>query len=120
MAHARTPWNGLNQEEIDSWRRDGVYYRLNGRTQQQMPINYSLYEEYKAHKSFLDLETTARQITIPWLIVHGENDEAVFVKDAYILKECQAEASVYIIENTGHTFGRKTPSPRGQTPLRNT
>tara|TARA_R110001592_G_scaffold162584_2_gene395934 strand:+ start:60217 stop:61068 length:852 start_codon:yes stop_codon:yes gene_type:complete len=109
VAHAKTPWSNLDPDEIDQWREKGVFYRPNSRTKQEMPIGFELFEEWQNNKATLDVETSARKIEIPWLIAHGDEDEAVFVKDAYTLKECNPEAKVAIIEGANHTFGRVHP-----------
>lgn len=109
VSHARTPWDKLSPEEIKDWAEQGYFTRKNGRTNQDLPIGYSLYEEYKAHKADLDVEAAARAIKAPWLIIHGEDDEAVFIKHAYDLKQWQPEARVAVIPETGHTFDRQHP-----------
>ncbi|QNR24135.1 alpha/beta hydrolase family protein [Croceimicrobium hydrocarbonivorans] len=109
VSHARTPWDQLSPEEIKDWAEQGYFTRKNGRTAQDLPIGYSLYEEYKAHKADLDVEAAARAIKAPWLIIHGEEDEAVFIKHAYDLKQWQPEARVAVIPETGHTFDRQHP-----------
>ncbi len=108
-SHAQTPWRSLDADEIKAWRDKGYFSRKNGRTKQDLPIGYSLYEEFKANREALDLETAARGIQQDWLIIHGEEDEAVFIKEAYDLKSWNPEAKVAIIPDTGHTFGRKHP-----------
>lgn len=116
VAHAQTPWQSLTPDEIASWEENGVFTRKNGRTGQDMPIGVGLYQEYKTHKAILDVEVAAKSLTIPWLIVHGDADEAVFVKAAYDYKKWQPEASVYIIEGTGHTFDRSHPWDNSKLP----
>jgi len=116
VAHAQTPWSKLSPDEIDQWRAKRVFYRPNGRTKQEMPIGYVLYEEWQQHKAELDVEACARRIKIPWLIAHGDNDDAIFVKDAYTLKECNLAAKVAIIEDANHTFGRVHPGKEETLP----
>jgi predicted esterase len=116
VAHTQTPWYHLNADELKSWQNDGVYYRSNGRTKQEMPISFELFEEWQDHSQELNVEAAARQISIPWLIIHGDEDEAVFVKDAYTLKENNLTAKVAIIEGANHTFGRIHPWTQDQLP----
>ncbi len=116
VSQANTPWQSWDKTKMKEWRENGIIYRKNGRTGQQMPIGYQLYEDYSQNKQRLDVEEASRSIKIPWLIAHGTDDEAVFVKNAYDLKSWQPEASVSIIENTGHTFGRSHPLPDDQLP----
>ncbi len=116
VQHARTPWDKMSPDEIEDWKAKGFFTRKNGRTNQELPIGYSLYEEYKQHKEKLDVEMAARRIKQNWLIIHGDDDEAVFVKSAYDLKEWQPEARVFIVENTGHTFDRVHPWEKEELP----
>lgn len=108
-SHARTPWNNLDTEAMAKWKEKGFYTRPNARTNQDLPISYSLYQEYQSNKSLLDIEARARELKQEWLIVHGDEDEAVFVKEAYDLKTWNPEARVKIITATGHTFDRSHP-----------
>jgi len=116
VSEASTPWRSLSANEMKQWQQDGVYYRPNGRTGQQMPIGYQLYEEYQKHKERLKVERAARGLTRPWHIVHGEADPAVFVKEAYQLKSWQAEAEVSIIEGADHVFNRRHPWEEKELP----
>lgn len=107
--HAQTPWKNWNAETQQKWAREGVIYRPNSRTGQDLPIGYQLYEEYRQHRAALDLEAAVRSLKSPGLIVHGEDDEAVFVEAAYALKSWCPHAAVEVIPGTGHTYGRKHP-----------
>lgn len=114
--HAQTPWQSWDTDTLKEWRQKGVVYRPNGRTKQNMPIYYSLYEEFRQHPTLLDVEGQARNLAIPWLVIHGEEDEAVFVKAAYRFKEWNPRAQVKIIPGTGHTYGRKHPWEQDSLP----
>lgn len=106
----KTPWGKWDAEKMKLWAEMGVAHIRNGRTGQDMPLDYSLFEEYKAYKNTkLNTESKARSLKQAWLIVHGEEDEAVFVKDAYEMKSWQPAAEVAIIPETGHTYGRSHP-----------
>jgi dienelactone hydrolase len=116
-AEAKTPWGKWTNDQFKQWEKDGVMHLENKRTNQQLPIEYGLYEEYKKYKNeALDTEQAARLLNKPWLIVHGEEDEAVFVKDAYLLKEWQPQAKVAILKGAGHTYARKHPWPETKLP----
>lgn len=109
---ATTPWRKWDEAEMKQWATDGVVYLPNKRTGQELPIYHQLYEEYRKHRhDRLDVEGKARQLKTPWLIVHGEADEAVFVDSAYQLKSFQPGAQTAIIPNTGHTYDRSHPWP---------
>ncbi len=108
-SHAQTPWKSLSFDELKDWKEKGLFTRKNSRTQQDLPISYSLYEEYQANKQLLNIEERAREVKQDWLIIHGDEDEAVFIKEAYDLKSWNPEARVKVIEGTGHTFDRTHP-----------
>lgn len=108
-SHTQTPWLKWDAETLQKWQQEGVIYRPNGRTGQDMPIGYQLYEEHRQHRDALDLEKAVRGLKSPGLIVHGEADEAVFVEAAYTLKSWCPSAAVEVIPGTGHTYDRKHP-----------
>jgi len=45
-----------NDDLIEKWREDGVWYILNGRTKQQMPLYFQLYENMMENKDWLDVK----------------------------------------------------------------
>jgi fermentation-respiration switch protein FrsA (DUF1100 family) len=47
-------------------------------------------------------------LTIPLLICHGTDDEAVPVAQAYRIKEAVANAELFLVESD-HVFGRRHP-----------
>lgn len=116
VSHCRTPWNHFKDEDLALWRERGYFTRKNGRTGQDMPIAYQLYEEYLAHKEELDLEAVVRGLKQELMFIHGEDDEAVFVKEAYDLKSWQPEAQVKIIPGADHVFNRKHPWTHPELP----
>ena len=116
VSEAKTPWRSWDAELLKEWKENGVRYLKNGRTGQDLPIYYQLFEEFEKASAALDIERAARSMQVPWLIVHGLEDESVFIKDAYTLKSWQPEAQVLIIPRTGHTFGRQHPWEAGHLP----
>lgn len=105
----------INQN-IDKWKSDGFIYTLNGRTQQNMPLNFQIYENYVANKSRLDISKAAANIDVPWLIAHGTNDTSVPVEFAEILHQQNKKSELFLIENADHTFGGKHPFPEKELP----
>lgn len=95
--------------DMDKWKIDGVVYTLNGRTQQNMPLYYQLYEDYRANNICLDIAAAAKMCTIPWLILHGTNDTSVPFSCATYLSSLNAKSILLEIENADHTFGGKHP-----------
>lgn len=97
-------------EALNQWKEKGVRYILNGRTKQSMPHYFSFYEDYENNNVRLDIKKSA--ITIkkkPWLIIHGEQDEAVKITEAQSLHHWNPNSILKVIPQAGHTFGSKHP-----------
>lgn len=116
-SEATTPWRKWDSDAMKSWAREKVYHLKNGRTGQELPVYYELYEEYRRERNHkLNTEAAARSLTKPWLIAHGEADESVFIDEAYRLKQWQPAAETVVIPKAGHTYGRKHPWESAQLP----
>ena len=98
-----------NEALIQQWKEKGVSYILNGRTKQQMPLYYQLYENYKANEAYLNVEQAARALDKPLLIIHGTKDPAVPLTDAQFLHQWNAKSQLHIIEDANHVFGGRHP-----------
>lgn len=113
----KTPWSRWDQDKISQWQRDGVIHLKNGRTGQEMPISHDLRMEYLENPHLLEMKIAASLVSIPWLIVHGDADEAVPVAQAHELKSWNSKAELKIMPDTGHTFDRKHPWESEQLPI---
>ena len=96
-------------QDIEQWKADGFISSLNARTQQKMPLYFQIYEDYIANKDRLDIMKAAANIDVPWLIVHGTNDEAVPFSYAEKLHQLNENSELFIVENGNHTFGGNHP-----------
>ncbi|WP_317898858.1 alpha/beta hydrolase [Aurantibacillus circumpalustris] len=94
---------------IETWKKDGVVFAKNARTKQDMPLYYQFYENQQANKERLNINHAVKRLEIPFLIVHGTNDQAVKFKDAEDLYRSAKHAQLLVIENGDHTFGVKHP-----------
>ncbi len=103
-------------KELEEWRKNGVAYIQNARTKQQMPLYYSLYEDFEQNKQRLNIPQAEQKLTIPHLIIHGDNDEAVPVAEAEFLYRQNPSATLEILHGTGHTFDVKHPFDEKQLP----
>lgn len=95
--------------DMDKWKEEGVTYIRNSRTDQMMPHNYTYYTDFVANRDLLDIPEAARQVNQPWLIAHGEKDEAVCISNADYLKSQNPNSELLIVSKTGHTFGARHP-----------
>lgn len=94
---------------FENWKKEGVYYALNGRTKQEMPHYYQFYENYEQNIHRFDVERAAEMAKAYMLIIHGTEDEAVDVKHAEHLHILNPNSELFLIENGNHTFGAKEP-----------
>lgn len=103
-------------QQLQEWKEQGVQYLLNGRTGQQMPLFYSLYEDYQHHQNRLSVAQTLEQLDKPYLIVHGTDDPAVSAQSAAYLHERARKSELLYIEGGNHVFGGKHPYEVTQLP----
>ncbi|WP_114820791.1 alpha/beta hydrolase family protein [Chryseobacterium sp. KLBC 52] len=101
---------------FENWKNNGVYYALNGRTQQEMPHYYQFYEDYEKDIHRFDIERAAEMAKAYMLIIHGTEDEAVEVKQAEHLHILHPNSELFLIENANHTFGAKEPWEGNELP----
>ncbi len=103
-------------EMLEAWRKNGVSYIENSRTKQQMPHYFQFYENYANNKQRLYIETAAKNLAIPHLIIHGTDDTTVALKEAENLHVWSSQSELYIIKNGDHTFGASQPYTKKDLP----
>ena len=111
--------NFINRHQpntISTWKETGVVYTANTRTKQQMPLYYQFYETIQNNRERFDIIKTAKQLTIPFLIIHGTADEAVSINDAKELNLACKHSELLIIKDGDHTFGVKHPFNQTEIP----
>ena len=95
--------------DIEQWKQEGVKYVENGRTKQQMPHYFQFYEDFVANKKRLHIETAAKKIEVPFLIIHGDDDTSIGTDEAHALHQWNANSELIIIEDANHVFNTKHP-----------
>ena len=95
--------------DLEEWKKEGVKYVLNGRTKQNMPHFYQFYEDFIQNKERLDIQKATENLEIPHLIIHGDNDTSVFIKEAENLKKWNSKSEYKIIKNANHVFNVSHP-----------
>jgi pimeloyl-ACP methyl ester carboxylesterase len=94
---------------LEQWKRDGVKFVVNGRTNQNMPHFYQFYENFKANEERLNIQRAVEGLKIPHLLIHGDKDDAVFISEAENLKQWNPKAQFEIIKNANHVFNVSHP-----------
>jgi pimeloyl-ACP methyl ester carboxylesterase len=95
--------------ELKTWKKNGVKYVLNGRTKQQMPHYYQFFEDFDTNEIRLTIKRAVENLTIPMLIIHGDNDTSVFVNEAETLHQWKPDSQLEIIEGANHVFNTSHP-----------
>ena len=121
--HALVTWAAIatvqrwSPAERAAWRAAGVNQVKNARTGQVLPQYTGLLDDIERNAAALDIEAAAGRIAVPWLIVHGSEDEAVAPLEGERLARAGSPATTrfVLIEHAGHTFGAAHPW-RGATP----
>ncbi len=114
---ALVTWAGIgtihrwSDDDMKLWKERGVLQILNARTGQVMPLNDDLRREIEANSDgVLDIQRAAARVNVPWLIIHGAQDEAVPIDEGRRLAEAQGvDSELIVIEGAGHTFGAAHP-----------
>lgn len=103
-------------EQKEEWRRQGEMPVVNARTGQRLALGPGMLAEIEARPPDLDILAAAATVRVPWLIVHGEDDETVPVEDGRRLAErAGGERELRLIPEGSHTFGSRHPFA-GPTP----
>jgi dienelactone hydrolase len=104
-------------ETIRKWRADGRLEVTNQRTGEVLPLYPDVLDELEGDAAGrFDLPAAAARLHVPWLIVHGEADETVSVREAQLLHKANAErAELLVVRRGSHTFGARHPWA-GSTP----
>lgn len=104
-------------ETVRKWRHEGKLDITNARTGEVLPLHTDLLDELDADRDGrLDIPGAAGRIAAPWLIVHGDVDESVPVREAELLHRASGgRAELLLVRHAGHTFGARHPWA-GSTP----
>lgn len=116
IAQCTSPWTRFTEEQMQKWKTEGTFYYENKRTNQQMPIDYQIYEDYLAHQEEYELEKAVSRIRKPMLFIHGKEDPAVPYQAAEKLHAANTEYSKLLLCKGDHVFGRKHPWPHDYLP----
>ncbi len=110
-------WAGIasvdrySEEIKELWRRDGKIEIPNLRTGQQMPMDISILDDIEANKQQYDISSACSQLSIPLLVVHGDEDETVSFSEGSLLHDYSPRGlrKLQIIPGGTHTFGAAHP-----------
>ncbi len=102
---------------VAQWRKAGRHDVVNARTGQVLPLYPDVLDDNERNADRLDILAAAGRLTVPWLLVHGDADEAVPLAEGEQLAAlARHPASRHEwIAGGQHTFGARHPWA-GSTP----
>ena len=96
--------------DVITWKERGFVDIVNARTGQVMKLGTNLLDDVEANQATtLDIAAAAGRIRVPWLILHGREDETVPTEEAHRLHDLSREWSTLRIVEGNHGFGAKHP-----------
>jgi len=98
-------------ETIRRWRAEGKLDVTNARTGEVLPLYPDVLDELDGDtEGRLDVTAAAARVAAPWLIVHGEADESVPLREGQLLAEAsRGRAELVVVRHGSHTFGARHP-----------
>lgn len=109
----------LTAAEKARWRERGEHVVVNLRTGQELPLGTALLDDLEANREGFDLEAAAAARRAPWLIVHGDADPTVPLREGEALAAAAAPPCRMVkVAGADHGFGAVHPF-RGPNPRLN-
>ena len=101
--------NRIDDSKLDIWKKKGVTYIYNSRTQQNMPLYYQFYIDCIENMDRIDIKKTVVNLEQPHLVVHGSEDPTVLISDAYDFVKWNSKTVFCEIKGANHVFGVMHP-----------
>ena len=99
----------IDSDAFIKWKKTGVKYVENGRTKQQMPHYIQFYEDFINNEKRLTIKRAVKNLKIPHLIIHGDEDTSIFLEEAKKLHKWNPKSKLEIIEGANHVFSTSHP-----------
>jgi hypothetical protein len=90
-----------SKQEIKTWKEKGFIY-YNSSDEIKRKLNYSFFEDDEQVNGY----EAAKKIKIPTFIVHGDNDEAVPIKQSKKIVGLMENSRLEIIEGADHRYSK--------------
>jgi len=95
--------------EFDQWEKTGRSFVENGRTKQQMPLDFQFYKDFKSNEERLTIKRAVKNLKPPLLIIHGSEDPTVSQEEAKTVNQWNPKSKLKIIAGANHVFGASHP-----------
>ncbi len=93
------------------WKREGALVFKDPQSPVPLRLDYSYYEDIERNRERFDLPALAASLEVPHLMIHGERDAAVTLKETKRLLAAHRNGTVKleVLKACGHTFGVRDP-----------
>ncbi len=103
------------------WRNNGFFPVQNARTGQELRMNTTYLDDITHHAEQFEPLKTVQRLQQPLLLVHGEQDMTISLREGYELFQTAEKAGCNVrwerIPNTAHTFGVTHPMTAEQASM---
>lgn len=99
----------LKVDGFDAWKKSGIAYIPNSRTNQEMPLYFQFYEDFDKNRERLLIKKAAKKLEKPFLIIHGTEDDTVSLNEANALHQWAKNSRLCLLENADHAFNATHP-----------
>lgn len=96
-------------QNFTDWKETGVTHVENSRTKQLLPHNFQFYKDFKENEERFSIQRAVKNLEIPQLIVHGNEDPTVSIKEAEAIHSWNPKSRLEIIDGADHVFNVKHP-----------
>ncbi|MAP80589.1 MAG: alpha/beta hydrolase [Aequorivita sp.] len=96
-------------EAFFNWKNTGLTHVENSRTKQMLPHKFQFYKDFKENETRFTISRAVKALKIPYLIVHGDEDPTISLKEAEALKMWNVNAKLEVIKGADHVFNVAHP-----------
>jgi pimeloyl-ACP methyl ester carboxylesterase len=102
-----------------AWKKEGALAFDDPRARGPLRLDYAYYEDIDARRERFDIPGAAAALSIPHLMVHGERDAAVTLRETRTVaaEPGKGETRLEIVRGAGHTFNVAHPMRRPTSAL---
>ncbi len=93
------------------WKKNGYLPLTKDYQTNPLRMNYGYYQDFKNNEDRFDLIKAVNKLTIPWLIIHGEEDMVAKINEAKILYDAADKSNTEFLKiaKVGHSFSATVP-----------
>ena len=103
-------------QNFEVWKEKGVTHVENSRTKQLLPHNFQFYKDFKENEERFSIRRAVNNLKIPQLIVHGNEDPTVSIKEAEAIHSWNPKSELKFIDDADHVFNAKHPWEESSLP----